>query len=237
MWAAKTEALRGRSVAGDSVPTEMIRDRGAAAGGAPGADAVVPACAREADPAASLMARVQQSDMAAYQELIRLYQKKVFRVISAYHRDREDAMEVLQDTFLKVYTARHTWERRSSFAGWLYRIAVNASIDRHRRMGKDRASSLDELIETEEHASATLRSDDTPVDRLRRGEKRQLLEAAVRRLPERQRAVIALRYFGEMRLEEIAETLGCPLGTVKSNLHKAVLRLREMLVSQEEALT
>lgn len=215
----------------------MIRNREAAAGGLPRADAAVQACAGEADPAASLMTRVQQSDMSAYQELVRLYQKKVFRVISAYHRDREDAMEVLQDTFLKVYTARHTWERRSSFAGWLYRIAVNASIDRHRRMGKDRVFSLEELIETEEHASATLRSDETPVDRVRQGEKRQLLEAAVRRLPERQRAVIALRYFAEMQLEEIAEVLGCPVGTVKSNLHKAVQRLREILVSQEEALT
>src|SRR5262245_64039468 len=84
----------------------------------------------------ALMVRVQAGDMDAYQELIRRYQRKVYRVICGYHRNPEDAMEVVQDTFLKVYTARFTWERRTSFAAWLYRIAINASIDRYRRNPK-----------------------------------------------------------------------------------------------------
>jgi RNA polymerase sigma-70 factor (ECF subfamily) len=74
------------------------------------------------------------------------------------------------------------------------------------------------------------------MDRLRNGERRRLLEEAVRRLPERQREVVSLRYFGEMQLEEIAHALSCPLGTVKSNLHKAVLSLKEMLIRQREVL-
>lgn len=221
------------------MPFETLPNLEASAGPASQPDAAVSSrCATEPGVSSTgeLMARVQQGDMEAYQELIRLYQKKVFRVISTYHRDPEDVMEVAQDTFLKVYTSRHTWERRSSFSGWLYRIAINASIDRYRRGDKKKTSSLEEMVESQDQASATLRSDHTPMDRLRNGERRRLLEEAVRRLPERQREVVSLRYFGEMQLEEIAHALSCPLGTVKSNLHKAVLSLKEMLIRQREVL-
>jgi RNA polymerase sigma-70 factor (ECF subfamily) len=184
-----------------------------------------------------LMSQVQRGDMNAYQELVRLYQRKVFRVISGYHRDREDAMEVLQDTFLKVYTARETWERRTSFSAWLYRIAINASIDRYRRGDRGKTTSLEDIMEGQMQNSATSGSPRTPLDRLRDGERRRVLENAVRRLPDRQREVVSLRYFADMQLEEIAGALQCPLGTVKSNLHKAVLALKTMLMGQKEVLS
>jgi len=183
-----------------------------------------------------LMTEVQRGDMSAFQELIQRYQKKVFRVISTYHRDPEDAMEVVQDTFLKVYTSRQTWERRTSFSAWLYRIAINASIDRYRRGDKGKTTSLEDIVETRFQDSATVPRPRTPLDRLQAGERRRILENAIRRLPERQRAVLSLRYFAEMRLEEIAGALGCPLGTVKSNLHKAVMGLKGILLKQSEAL-
>ncbi len=183
------------------------------------------------------MARVQEGDMAAYHEIIRLFQKKVFRVVSGYHRDPEDALEVVQDTFLKLYLARQTWERKSSFPAWLYRIAINASIDRYRRSGKQKPDSLDEMVELQIHKSATVGSAPNPLDRLRDSERRRVLEAAVRRLPARQREIVSLRYFAEMQLEEIADTLTCPLGTVKSNLHKAILALKHLLLDQKEVLS
>jgi RNA polymerase sigma-70 factor, ECF subfamily len=182
-----------------------------------------------------LMKQVQRDDMHAYQELIRRYQKKVFRVISGYVRNPEDAMEVLQDTFLKVYTARHTWEQRFSFSGWLYRIAINASIDRYRRSDRGRTSSLEEIMEKAPQQAATVSPSGDPVDRLQDQDMRRLLEEAVRRLPPRQREVVSLRFFGDMRLEEIAAMLDCPLGTVKSNLHKAVMGLKDMLLEHKEA--
>ncbi len=190
-----------------------------------------------ADSTDELMSKVRRGDLSAYQELIRRYQKKVFRVISGYHRDPEDAMEVLQDTFLKVYTARATWERRTSFPAWLYRIAINASIDRYRRRDKGKISSLEDIMESRIQKSPVFAPSRSPLDRLRQEERRRLLEDAVRRLPRRQREVLSLRYFGEMRLEEIAQVLECPLGTVKSNLHKAVNGLKALLVDQKEALS
>lgn len=217
-----------------ALPNLSAKDRQAerpAAAGLPGIASQAEALATE-----DLMARVQQDDMEAYRELIRRYQNKVFRVISGYHRDREDAMEVLQDTFLKVYIARQTWERKSSFSGWLYRIAINTSIDRHRREERRKTASLEEMVESQDQSSATFSHERTPLDQLRDGERRRFLEAAVRRLPERQRNVVSLRYFAELQLEEIAHVLGCPLGTVKSNLHKAVLSLKGILLEHKEAL-
>ena len=146
-------------------------------------------------------------------------------------------MEVLQDTFMKVYTARETWANKTSFAAWLYRIAINASIDRYRRSERNRTTSLDEVPEDGTTQSATIGHACDPIEQLRAGERRRIIEQAVRRLPERQRAVLSLRYFGEMQLEEIAAALDCPLGTVKSNLHKAVLTLKCMLIEKKEVLS
>jgi RNA polymerase sigma-70 factor (ECF subfamily) len=192
------------------------------------------------DPAAGettyLMKQVQNGDMDAYQDLIRRYQKKVFRVISSYVRNPEDAMEVLQDTFLRVFTARHTWEGRFSFPGWLYRIAINASIDRYRRSDRGRTSSLEDVMESQMRQSATGKQAEDPQLALHDRDRKRLLEAAVRRLPPRQREIVSLRFFGDMRLEEIAETLDCPIGTVKSNLHKAIMGLKDMLRQQKGAL-
>jgi RNA polymerase sigma-70 factor (ECF subfamily) len=183
-----------------------------------------------------LMKQVQQGDMHAYQELVRRFQKKAYRVICTYIHNPDDAMEVLQDTFLKVYTARHSWDNRLSFSGWLYRIAINASIDRYRRSDRGRTSSLEDVMETQVHQSITSRPAEDPLDQMHDRERRRLLEEAVRRLPPRQRVVVSMRFFGDMRLEEIASVLECPLGTVKSNLHKAIMGLKGMLIERKEAL-
>ena len=183
-----------------------------------------------------LMAQVQRGDMAAYQELVHLCQARVFRVIRAFHRNPEDAMEVVQDTFLKLFVARDTWQRKTSFCAWLYRIAINASIDRYRRGDKGRTTSLEDMVEGQVEASAACLRPEDPLEKVSAAERRRILETAVSRLPARQREVISLRYFGEMRLEEIAEALRCPLGTVKSNLHKAVMGLKGILLKQKEAL-
>lgn len=182
------------------------------------------------------MIQVQRGDMGAYRELVHHYQARVFRVVRAFHRSPEDAMEVVQDTFLKLFVARDTWERKTSFCAWLYRIAINASIDRYRRGDKGRTTSLEDMVEGQVEASAACRRPEDPLEHVSATERRRILEDAIRRLPARQREVISLRYFGEMQLEEIAEALRCPVGTVKSNLHKAVTGLKGILFKQREAL-
>jgi RNA polymerase sigma-70 factor, ECF subfamily len=188
-------------------------------------------------PVEELMTRVQGGDMEAFRELTRLYQKKVFRVVSGYQRNHEDALEVVQDTFLKLFVSRSTWERKTSFSAWLYRIAINASIDRFRRTGDRKTEPLEGIMESSLHRSASMVTAADPLVSMRQSERRRLIEAAVSRLPDRQRQIVSLRYFAEMQLEEIAESLSCPLGTVKSNLHKAIIALRGLLNRQKEVLS
>ena len=189
----------------------------------------------DSDPGSTelMMRRLQRGDMEAFEEIIRRYRRKVYRVIRSHTRDSEDAMEVLQDTFLKVYAARETWNGRFSFAGWLYRIAINASIDRYRKSDRGKTTSLEDVMESQLQGSGAMKPATDPLGRLADGERRRLLESAVQRLPARQREVVSLRYFGEMSLGEIAGALRCPLGTVKSNLHKAVMGLKGILLRQE----
>jgi RNA polymerase sigma factor (sigma-70 family) len=203
---------------------------------AQGAGVPAKAARPEADGTEDLMAQVQKGDMAAYRELVRCCQARVFRVIRAFHRNPEDAMEVVQDTFLKLFLARNTWEHKTSFGAWLYRIAINASIDRYRRSDKGKTVPLDDVVEGYAGTSAARSGLENPLEQVSAAERRRILEDAIQRLPTRQREVISLRYFGEMQLEEIAETLRCPLGTVKSNLHKAVTGLKNILFKHREAL-
>jgi len=91
-------------------------------------------------------------------------------------------------------------------------------------------------MESQIHQSATVAASVDPLSKLRGQERRRLLEKAVRRLPQRQREVVSLRFFAEMKLEEVAAALDCPLGTVKSNLHKAVMGLKEMMLKQKGVL-
>jgi RNA polymerase sigma-70 factor (ECF subfamily) len=180
------------------------------------------------------MVRVQNGDMAAYRELVRLYQSRVFRVARSFHRNPEDAIEVCQDTFMKLFVARDTWERRTSFSAWLYRIAINTAIDRYRRGDKGRTTSLEDVVEGQIESWPAAPPAQDPVERIDAAQRRRILESAIRRLPSRQREVVSLRYFGELTLDEISAALRCPLGTVKSNLHKGVMALKRMLFQQRE---
>lgn len=88
-------------------------------------------------------------------------------------------------------------------------------------------------MEKPSQQSVTVSPAEGPMDRMQEHDRRRLLETAVRRLPPRQREVVSLRFFGDLRLEEIAALLDCPLGTVKSNLHKAIMGLKGMLLAQK----
>ena len=132
---------------------------------AQGAGVPAKAARPEADGTEDLMAQVQKGDMAAYRELVRCCQARVFRVIRAFHRNPEDAMEVVQDTFLKLFLARNTWEHKTSFGAWLYRIAINASIDRYRRSDKGKTVPLDDVVEGYAGTSAARSGLENPLER------------------------------------------------------------------------
>ena len=175
-----------------------------------------------------LMARLARGDRAALTPLVERHYQRLYRIALGYLRQREDALDVVQEAFVKVFQAAARWDGSADAGPWLSRITVNLSIDRWRR-NKRRGQTFSPLIEGD-HLEVLADAGPAPDRGVLRREAGDRLAQALGTLPERQRAVVVLRHYQELSLEEIATTLGMSLGTVKSSLHRALHRMRATLV-------
>jgi len=173
-----------------------------------------------------LMARLVAGDRDALAPLMERHHARLYRIALGYLRHPDDALDVVQETFVKAFQHAARWDRGSEVVPWLTRIAVNQAIDSYRRTRRRRTSE-EPLDEAPAHGMAV--DDPSPERRVMGREISERVGAALRGLPERQRAVFVLRHYDELSLEEIARALDMSLGTVKSALHRAVYRLRERL--------
>ncbi|HKC26334.1 MAG TPA: sigma-70 family RNA polymerase sigma factor [Thermoanaerobaculia bacterium] len=179
---------------------------------------------------ADVVRRILAGDADLFGVLVDRYRVRLFRFIQRFTNDAEDARDVTQDVFLKVYGALDSYDSKYKFSTWLFRIAGNAAID-HLRRRRIRALPLD-LPPDEEGSERRvdpkeLRPD--PYEDLARRRLRTALDAAIERLPDDYRELISLRHYGELPYEEIAELKGMPLGTVKNKLFRARQALRDLL--------
>lgn len=177
---------------------------------------------------AELMAKIQRDDEAAFAEFVRRYQRRFYRLAYGYLHQHEEALDAVQDAFIKIYRARRTWEPRANPYTWSYRIVANLCVDLIRKRKGYMASSLDD----EESSEGRTLADVNAVDPLRlqvEQEERKKVMEAVLQLPPRQREIIMLRHYEDMSLQEIAQAQGCALGTVKSSLHRAIAALKTIL--------
>jgi RNA polymerase sigma factor (sigma-70 family) len=165
-------------------------------------------------------------DRDALAPLMERHYRRLYRIALGYVRNADDALDVLQETFVKAFQNAHRWDGSAEVGRWLTRIAVNQSIDRYRRERRRRAT-YEPLGEGDHVAPAT--GEPSPERRLAGSEVAGRIDAALKGIPPRQRAVFVLRHYEEMSLEEISVTLGMRLGTVKSSLHRAIHGLRERL--------
>lgn len=179
-----------------------------------------------------LMARLAAGDRDALAPLMERHYRRLYRIALSYLRQPEDALDTVQETFVKAFQNADRWDGSVEAGPWLSRVVVNQSIDRWRR-NRRRQATFTPLVEGD-HAPSL--ADDAPApDRHVHGlEVRDRLARALESLPERQRAVVVLRHYQEMSLDEIAETLGMRLGTVKSSLHRALGRMRQGLQGELE---
>jgi RNA polymerase sigma-70 factor, ECF subfamily len=180
---------------------------------APGADAV-----------ADLVRRVRGGDREAFAALTRLYQKRIFALAYGFARDKEDALDLVQDTFLRLHQKIGTYKPGRPFEAWLFQIARNLCIDHYRRR----------TVKRREHESGrTVEDLDPPDAGAGAGERsrdlKDVLTRCIDRLAERQRTVFILRHYDELKEEDIAAALGISLGTVKSLHFKAVRNLRALM--------
>ena len=172
-----------------------------------------------------LMARLAAGEREALAPLMERHYRRVYRIALSYLRQPDDALDVVQECFVKAYQNAARWDGSAEAGPWLARIAVNLSIDRWRR-NKRRQQTFAPLPEGD-HDLSLGGSDDGPDRSVAGREARERLQAALATLPDRQRAVVVLRHYQDLSLDEIARTLGMSLGTVKSSLHRALQRLRD----------
>lgn len=189
--------------------------------------------AREADAELdrALILRAQNGETAAFRELVERHQRRAFAIAMALVKDEEDAREVVQEAFVRVFRGLSTFHGGSSFFTWLYRIVTNLSIDVIRRPSRKDAP-LDETIELEELDFAPLArfEDADPAQAVHRGELRSRLEAALAELPAYHRGVIVMRELHGLSYEEMAETMGVSKGTIMSRLFHARRKLQKVLL-------
>jgi RNA polymerase sigma-70 factor (ECF subfamily) len=184
-----------------------------------------------AEPAdADVVRRILAGEGELFELLVERYRVRLYRFVQRFTNDAEDARDVTQDAFLKVYGALDSYDPKYKFSTWLFRIAGNAAID-HLRRRRIRALPL-ELPPDEEGGERRvepkeLRPD--PYEDLARRRLRTALDEAIERLPDDYRELISLRHYGELPYEEIAELKGMPLGTVKNKLFRARQALRDLL--------
>jgi RNA polymerase sigma-70 factor (ECF subfamily) len=186
-----------------------------------------PARAGEGGSDRELMARLAAGDREALAPLMERHYRRLYRIALAYLRNADDALDAVQETFVKAFQNAGRWDGSAEVGPWLSRIAVNHAIDRYRR-GKRRRATITPLGD-DDHDERVATGELSPERRVHGREVGERIARALRSLPERQRTVFVLRHYDELSLEEIAATLELSLGTVKSSLHRAVYRLRERL--------
>lgn len=172
-----------------------------------------------------MISRCQQGDQTALKEIFDKYHKKVYRIAYGVVRQREDALDIVQEVFVKLFRSIGNFKGKSQFYTYLYRMTMNTAIDHRRKTGKQLMSSLDEEGSFE------------PSDSLEKGPEKMLLQKeleekvawAMSKLSAEQRAALIFRDVEGLSYQEMAEAMGCSIGTVMSRLHYGRKRVQELL--------
>jgi RNA polymerase sigma-70 factor (ECF subfamily) len=212
---AGTEATASGSGAGRGIPSDGARPSGGVN--------------REEEGA--MVKRVLKGDLAAYDELVQRYQERIYATIYHMTANHEDANDLAQETFIKAYQALKTFKGGSSFYTWVYRIAVNKTLNFLKQRKSRAAMSLNDLDFSAENDPdlVALISDKTPRRDVALGELQKKLNEAMQQLSEPHRLVVTLHDVQGLNHEEIAEIMECNVGTVRSRLFYARQQLQGWL--------
>jgi len=170
-----------------------------------------------------LVERVQRGDKAAFDLLVSKYQRKIFRLLSRLIRDQAEVEDIAQEAFIKAYRALPNFRGDSAFYTWLYRIAINTAKNHLVSQGRRAPTTTEADIEEAEtfDDGDQLRDLNTPESMLLSKQVGEAVNRAIDQLPEDLRTAIVLREIEGLSYEEIAESMSCPIGTVRSRIFRA----------------
>jgi RNA polymerase sigma-70 factor (ECF subfamily) len=170
-----------------------------------------------------LVSRLKDGEKEAFAELVGRYQKKIFIFAYGFFPNREDALEIVQETFMRILAKIGSFQWDYSFSGWIYRLTHNICIDYHRKFAKKKALESD-LAAVPEKQLAVVEDHQASLEARQR---RALIDRAAAKLSARQKAVFTLKYGQGMKLQQVAEVMNVSLGTVKTLSHRALRTIRD----------
>jgi RNA polymerase sigma-70 factor, ECF subfamily len=180
-----------------------------------------------------LVTAVKAGDTVAFRGLVEKYQNRIFSMVYGMTRNREDARDIAQDTFVKAYRSLDSFRLESSFYTWLYRIAMNLTIDHARKVKRQATGEFDEEIAQRDDTGSIAEPHhiDSPTRALERKQLHKEIMDALDKLPEDQKQVILLRELEGLSYKEIADILEIPEGTVMSRLFYARKKMQKLLAA------
>lgn len=170
----------------------------------------------------ALVEQIQRGDQQAFTVLMERWQTRIHRFAFRFFADVDEASEITQMTFIKVYQKVDTLDEPGKFSSWIYRVANNLCLDELKRAGRRKSSPLEAWVEQMEARQ-------TPAKKLETKELGEMLQKALLTLPDEQRVVIILKEYEGMKFREIAEILEEPENTVKSRMYYGLKSLRRVL--------
>jgi RNA polymerase sigma-70 factor (ECF subfamily) len=181
-----------------------------------------------------LVARARAGDERAFRTLLEKYERAVFSICLRMVRNREEATDLAQESFIKTFGSLDRYNPEYAFSSWLFKITSNLCID-HLRKRRITTFAMDDPVESEkgEFTRQYVAPDPPPDETFSRNEKMQKLEKGIAALPEHYRIMLVLRHQEDLSYEEIAESLAIPLGTVKARIHRAREMLKTILEGED----
>lgn len=164
----------------------------------------------------------------SFGRLVSRYQNRLYNTLVHFLGSADDAQDVAQDAFVQAFQKLDTFQGRSAFYSWLFRIAMNAAVSRKRKTNRTKAS-----VDAAKEFLGTEPTDTHPATRpsyaLEQSERQQMVREALGELSEEFRTALILKEMDGLKYEEIAEVLDCPIGTVRSRIHRARIELKQKL--------
>jgi len=180
-----------------------------------------------------LIMQAQRGNMNAFEQLVQLHDKRVLTIAAGYVHSADDAKDIYQEVFLRVYKGLPKFQYKSEFSTWIYRITTNVCLSHRSRRKRNLQTSLDQNVDDEDgqpHALKDTLSDTSTADQQTYDTEIALrVEQTLKTLSPRQRMVFTMKHYEGYKLKEIAEMMKCSEGTVKKYLFEATARLRKQL--------